>query len=129
MQNSFDKYMQYTATDFALDDDFINWALLSGKENDTFWNEYIFNNPEQKKNIEVAKNIILSFDTSEEKIPDEIKNRIWQSIISQSTGGRVIKMKFREYLHYFSKRKTRGFGKVVGIESLYALYDSHFSFE
>ena len=96
MQNSFDKYLQYTATDFTLDDDFINWVLLPCKENDTFWNEYIFNNPEQKKNIEIAKNIILSFDTSVEKIPDDIKNKVWQSVILKVKNDRVVRMKSRK---------------------------------
>ncbi len=94
MENTFDKYLQYSTTDFALDDNFINWALFPDEGNDAFWNEYIINNPEQKKNIEVAKKIILSFDTSAGKIPDDIKNRIWQSIILKTEPNRVVKMKF-----------------------------------
>ena len=98
MQNSFYKYLQYSSTDFALDDDFINWVLFPDKGNDASWNEYIINNPEQKKDIEVAKNIILSFDTSAEKISDEIRNGIWQSIISKAEHGRVVKIKSRKLL-------------------------------
>lgn len=88
--------MKYSPTDFALDDDFINWMLFPGKENDAFWNDYIMNTPWQKKNIEVAKKIVLSFDTSAEKMPNDIKNRIWQSIISKAEHHRVVKMKFRK---------------------------------
>ncbi|MEO9022859.1 MAG: FecR domain-containing protein [Ginsengibacter sp.] len=95
MQNSFDKYLQYSATDFALDDDFVNWTLFPNDENDTLWNEYITKVPDQKKNIEAARNIILSFDTSAEKIPDDIKNRVWQSVISKADNGRIVKMKPR----------------------------------
>lgn len=96
MQNSFDKYLQYSSTDFVLDDDFIHWVLFPDEGNDEDWNEFIINAPEQKKIIDVAKNIILSFDTSSEKIPDGIKEQIWQSVISKTENGRVVKMKSRK---------------------------------
>lgn len=96
MQNSFDKYLQYSSTDFALDDDFINWVLFPDEGNDAFWNEFIINTPEQKKNIITAKNIILSFDTSVKKIPEDIKSRVWQSVISKTENGRVVRMEPRK---------------------------------
>lgn len=95
MQNSFDKYLLYTATNFAMDDDFINWVLFSDKQDDAFWNNFINIAPNQKKNIELAKSIILSFDTSTEKISVDVKNHIWQSIISKVEHGSIVKMKFR----------------------------------
>ena len=95
MQDSYDKYFHYSATDFAMDDDFINWVLFPDDENDTFWNEFVINNPNQYKNIETAKSIIFSFDTKTEKVPDEIKNRIWDSVISKAGNGRVVRMKSR----------------------------------
>jgi len=95
MQDSYDKYFHYSATDFAMDDDFINWVLFPDDENDTFWNEFIISNPKQYKNIETAKSIIFSFDNKTEKVPDEIKNRIWDSVISNAGNGRVVSMKSR----------------------------------
>lgn len=96
MQNSFDKYRQYSTTDFALDNDFINWVLFPDEGNDASWDEFIFNTPEQKKNIDVAKNMILSFDTSAEKISDDIKNRIWQLVILKAENVRVVRMNSRK---------------------------------
>jgi len=93
MQDSYEKYFHYSATDFAMDDDFINWVLFPDDENYTFWNEFVINNPKQYKNIETAKSIIFSFDTKVEKVPDEIKNRIWDSVISKAGNGRVVRMK------------------------------------
>ncbi|MEO6837935.1 MAG: FecR family protein [Ginsengibacter sp.] len=96
MQNSFDRYLQYSSTDFALDDDFINWVLFPDGGNDAFWNEFIINTPEQKENIVTAKNIILFFNTSVKKIPDDIKSRIWQSVITKTENGRVVRIKSRK---------------------------------
>ena len=96
MQTSFDKYLQYSSKDFALDSDFINWVLFPDEEKDAFWNEFIVNTPEQKNDMDVAKNIILSFHTSEKIIPEEIKARIWQSVISKTENGRVVRMKTRK---------------------------------
>ncbi|MEO6707575.1 MAG: FecR domain-containing protein, partial [Ginsengibacter sp.] len=72
------------------------WVLLPDEKNDASWNEFIINTPEQKKNIDVAKNIILSFDTSAEKLPNDIKNRIWQSVILKAENGRVVRIKSRK---------------------------------
>ena len=97
MQNSFDKYDHYTVTHFALDDDFIDWVLIPGIEKDAFWNNFITSTPAQKKNIEMAKSIILSFEISQEEVPEEIKRRIWQAIVLKSQNRRIIKMKSRNW--------------------------------
>lgn len=96
MKHLFRKYQEYTATDFALDDDFIIWALLPNEENEAFWNEFTINNPLQKKNVEIAKSLILSFDTSGETVPDDIKNKIWQAVIAKGENGRIVRMKYRK---------------------------------
>lgn len=96
MQNSFDKYIHYSATDFAMDDDFINWVLFPVSENDTFWEEFLKCNPRQNRNIETARNILFSFDNKAEKVPDEIKNRIWQSVISKAENGKVVRIRSRK---------------------------------
>lgn len=96
MQNSFDKYIHFSATEFALDDEFINWVLLPDEETDTMWNEFIIANPGQKKTIEGAKKIILSFNTEAGEVPNEIKNRIWESVISKKRNGKLEIMKSRK---------------------------------
>lgn len=97
MNNSFDKYTQFSATDFALDDDFINWVLLPNEERNIFWNNIISELPEQKENIETAKRIILSFDTSVEKVPEKTRDRIWLSIISKAQKRESVSMKFHKF--------------------------------
>ena len=93
MQNTFDTYRHYTATDFALDDDFIDWVLFPVNEKDEFWNNFITSTPAQKKNIDMVRSIILSFDNSQEEVPEEIKRRIWQVIVSKTHNRRIVKMK------------------------------------
>ncbi|MEO8820118.1 MAG: FecR domain-containing protein [Ginsengibacter sp.] len=97
MQNSFDTYQHYRASDFALDDNFIDWVLFPDDEKDEFWNHFIITMPAQKKNIKTAKSLILSFDNSRQEAPEEIKKKIWQSIISKTENGRIVKMKSRKW--------------------------------
>lgn len=47
-------YKDYEALDFIKDDFFVKWVNDPDKETDLFWRKWIANNPEKKKEIEVA---------------------------------------------------------------------------
>ncbi|MEO7314316.1 MAG: FecR domain-containing protein [Ginsengibacter sp.] len=125
MDNSFNKYTKFSATDFALDDDFINWVLLPNGERNIIWNKVISELPEQKENIETAKKILFSFDTSVEKVPEKTRDRIWSSIISKTKERGTVSMKFHTFwwaaasviivlLAGFSYFYFNGFGQKTG---------------
>ena len=59
-------------------------------------------NPGQAKNIDSAKKIILSFQKEEDNAPEEIKERVWQSVLSRTQMPKVITM-----------RKSRGWLAVA----------------
>jgi ferric-dicitrate binding protein FerR (iron transport regulator) len=93
MRDNFVKYRHFTVTDFILDDDFINWVIDPVEENAVSWDEFISQNPLQEKNVADARLLINSLDTSGKNAPDEIKNRIWESIQSKSKHAKVIPIK------------------------------------
>ena len=93
MGDNFSKYRHFTVTDFVLDDDFINWVVDPGKENAVSWDEFISQNPLQEKNVADARLLISSLDTSRKNTPEEIKDRIWESIQSKSKQAKVIPIK------------------------------------
>jgi ferric-dicitrate binding protein FerR (iron transport regulator) len=99
MSNLYSKYEQYDVLKFGLDDDFIDWVKNPTPQNDLFWQGMMAENPEQVENIELARKLILSLDTTREKAPEEVKERIWQRVKDQNPGGRIIKFKrFRFWL-------------------------------
>jgi ferric-dicitrate binding protein FerR (iron transport regulator) len=79
----------------VLDDDFIHWVTNPDEESDQFWNDFISQNPGHTKNIEEAKILIVSLDTSIKEVPSEVKNRLWESITKKSVAGKVIGIKSR----------------------------------
>lgn len=95
MQNSFEQYRDYSVSDFMLDDDFINWVQTPGEEDMKFWSEFILANPQQAKNIEDAKALMVSIDTSVAVNSDELKDAIWKNINSTAVYTPVVKMRSR----------------------------------
>lgn len=96
MQHLFDRYKDYTSTQFALDDFFIECVYTPTDENTSFWKDYLQINPQQSIEVEKARNILLAIHAPKEKISDDIKNRIWQNI-QLATSARRIKMSWKKY--------------------------------
>ncbi|MEO7044560.1 MAG: FecR family protein, partial [Ferruginibacter sp.] len=95
MQNSFDRYKQFDAAAFALDEDFIDWVINSGADKDAFWNGFLLENPGQVENVSHAKKLIVSFRNYGERAPAELKERIWQSVLAGKSNTKIISMKNR----------------------------------
>ena len=80
------RYRQYKAVDFLKDESFLSYVLLSTPKESLFWNNFIAENPDKKKDIEQAIHILKSLKTSNsinenEKL--EILNKINESITSK----------------------------------------------
>lgn len=52
------KYSNYEVEDFLHDDFFINWVLNNTPEQQAFWDQWLLDNPDRKKVIESARQII-----------------------------------------------------------------------
>ena len=63
------KYIAYTTEEFVLDDDFMYWVLHPDEESNRFWNEFLHQHPEKKKEIEEAAYIIRSIRAVEPVAP------------------------------------------------------------
>lgn len=86
------KYDQYSKEDFAKDDDFIRWIIHSNDEDAFFWQAYLLKHPNKKKEVELAKEMILHsrdyFHKSHLAI-EEVEN-IHSKIMEEVQQGRTI---------------------------------------
>lgn len=96
MQNSFEQYRDFSVTDFMLDEAFINWAQNPDEINTSFWNEFIAAYPQQAKNIDDAKALINSVDTSIPVNSEELKDAVWNNILTRANKAPVVKMNLRK---------------------------------
>lgn len=78
---------------FGLDDDFIDWVKYPDPQNNLFWQEVMAAHPRQVENIELARKLILSLNTSKEKATEVVKERIWQAVQNKSADGRIVNMR------------------------------------
>lgn len=67
-QKDFD---QFTITDFVWNDDFRKWVLLPDSELNSFWNNWLNNNPEKKADVYTAKEVICNLLIKEPELSEE----------------------------------------------------------
>ena len=72
------KYYSYSVEDFTLDRSFVRWVRkgIKGPE----WENFIRENPEKKKDIQTAREIIESFRAREQAPADEEMYSVWRKI-------------------------------------------------
>ncbi|MDB5010907.1 MAG: FecR family protein [Mucilaginibacter sp.] len=93
-----DKYCK--VEDFLLDDSFVEWVLGSSNDLDSYWESFLFDNPECEDNLNAAKRIILSF-----KI--EPVNDLSQSEINQIINNIKIKCCFEDGIVNIAPQKNK----------------------
>lgn len=62
MNSSVTNYSNYEVEDFLHDDFFINWVLNNTTEQEAFWDQWLLDNPDRKKVVESARQIISSIN-------------------------------------------------------------------
>ncbi|WP_236976122.1 hypothetical protein [Membranihabitans maritimus] len=70
---------KFTLYDLIQNTDFVQW-VRTGKEESFSWNEWITHDPENKKKVRIAKSIVLSIESQDEKISSEKLTTIWKVI-------------------------------------------------
>jgi len=76
-------YADFTAEDFAADDDFISWVRHPHPESsrDIFWRSWIGMHPGKLEEIEEARTMILAVVKEDQYIPHEAQQqKVWQKI-------------------------------------------------
>jgi transmembrane sensor len=79
-------YTNYEVEDFLHDDFFIDWVLKGTDEHNTFWSEWLLNNPDKKTIVENARFIVSTVtvkpldtalsDTEVDEIVEYVKSRL-----------------------------------------------------
>lgn len=82
-------YSNYTASDFALDDQFVSWVKSQDYEVADFWEKWSDQNPEKVKELEAAKVMVLALSFDEEAGSQEETNLVWNALQNQKRGRSV----------------------------------------
>ncbi|ASZ11061.1 FecR domain-containing protein [Chitinophaga pendula] len=73
-------YADFTVEDFLTDDFFMEWVLHPDTENKLFWEEWQQLYPEKKAVLQEARNIMLSLEYQQHKMPEQSYDRIWHAL-------------------------------------------------
>ena len=77
------------------DPKFIMWVFQSNEELEAWWETYIAGNPQQKKNIQLARDIISTLKTSDKHLSEEEKFYLFSKILRKIEEEQSIKNKKR----------------------------------
>ena len=74
-------YLSFEPEDFATDALFCSWVLHPSPETELFWLDWLRNNPDKARDIELARQMVLLASSDEAPAPgSETVDRIWQGI-------------------------------------------------
>ena len=74
---------------------FILWVFQPNEELETWWESYINENPQNKKNIQLARNIISSLKTSDKNLSEEEKIFLFSKVLKKIEEEQVSKNKYK----------------------------------
>lgn len=73
-------YDDYTAIDFALDENFRRWVKQSTPETERFWNEFIDRHPDKRPLIAEARLLVSRLKVNAETASPEQMQQLWERI-------------------------------------------------
>jgi len=62
---------------------FIQWVFNPNEELEFWWNQFGLEHPEEKRNIELARNILLKFRTKDKELTEKEKIRLFSGILNK----------------------------------------------
>ncbi|ARS35573.1 FecR family protein [Pontibacter actiniarum] len=71
------EYHYFTATDFAADENFIQWVQQPTRERKAFWEKYLEENPGQRQAIQEARQLVLHLSADNEPALEQDLEDIW----------------------------------------------------
>ncbi|TDB65330.1 FecR family protein [Arundinibacter roseus] len=75
-----ERYNHFKASDFVLDDDFVNWIRHKNPELDTRWNTWLIQHPEQRVEVEKARHLLMSMSFRTEEIDMNVVQQQWEVV-------------------------------------------------
>lgn len=76
-------YKQYAAEDFAADAYFQRWVQAPDLETNTFWLNWLEQNPDKQGTLATARKLVRSIRVEENEYSDDFLTKIWQNIDQQ----------------------------------------------
>ena len=93
-----DQYNKYSAEEFAVDKDFVDWVLRPTKGSHQRWTQFLFEYPEKRQEIKKARLIVRALIAIEDDVQEGKLNDIWLRIYkSQKTGRKQTLRLFTKY--------------------------------
>lgn len=77
---SMQQFANYTATQLAVDAEFISWVKCPDAQSDQFWNEYLIRYPHQKGAVEKARAVVLQMKVVKDIMDEDRAETIWNKI-------------------------------------------------
>ena len=93
-------YKTYAPEDFAQEHSFINWVLGKPGKDHVFWEAWIEQHPEREEDVEIARQLVLSFTFVQEDIEASRKAALWSKIDQQTAVTVVSLRKPRKWMAY-----------------------------
>lgn len=81
MNKRYEKYLDYSTSDFAMDEDFIDWIKSPNPIRNEFWNTLLVSHPFLEKRFNDARLLLNSIDNNIPVNSLETKNAIWEVVI------------------------------------------------
>lgn len=79
-------YRHYSPEEFAEDERFWLWALQENNTQDTFWEQFIAENPEKAGAVAHAKMLVLQLNNDKYRLEDKNVNILWEKIRNSKEG-------------------------------------------
>ena len=76
------EYKDFSVADFICDEYFQNWVIQADEETDSFWNNWLQQNPEKKEIVKEARNLLLLIKFKKHLPTDEQVQQSLASILS-----------------------------------------------
>ncbi len=119
-------YSKYRVNDFVSDDKFRAWVLQPNPELNYFWEKWLLQNPEKKKEVKEAVEILKAMQFSDHKLSLSRKRKLWDRIdeaTSKSEDPKGHRTKVLPISSYQSSAgsKPRSIGYYIRIASVVVL--------
>jgi transmembrane sensor len=78
------QFVNYSVSDFVLDEQFQQWVLAPTAESDSFWQNFMEQNPHKKTEIAKAKVVILQMKEDDDEPSVSQMNKVWEQVLSKT---------------------------------------------
>lgn len=94
-------YKNYSDIDFIKDEFFIRWVRTPDKETDLFWQNWLANHPEKRREVEVAREFLKRVKVQDEySLPDKTFSQLHENILRYNREQRYKEMDTTKHVYF-----------------------------